>query len=440
MGTPAPQVIAPRGTVEGDQAALTKEVSQKPFLESVYSKIHGSEFGQNHPVAGRVLGALAQVPATAADIALTSAPLHLGQLTPGTTAQKGARLGALTGEVKQEEANRKTEAETGEQRALGALHGAQAAGAEPIEVTPEMAAEINAPELAGQRMAPAVWQHLATNAATNKTKESTTQENIKSKEKIAGERNDTQLTIAQMKDMQKVQPHITTVQDGKPHVMERDPQTGEYSIDRGVAPANYASVLPQMLATKTTEMLGDDGVMHRYQYNPATKHYSEDIGAVPSGQAGHQIFQGMAIQDLAPRVIADIQAHKEVMGNLGAYAQQALMGTPIADPDAARIIAEIQSLAATQPAMHAFRSTNALQAFEKMIGGLATDPDATIESIHALEMTTRSFTELPKKGGKSIVGGGGGEGNPVGTTSKPDGVYEMDGKKYRVKGGNVYAQ
>ena len=35
-------------------------------------------------------------------------------------------------------------------------------------------------------------------------------------------------------------PHITSMLHGKPHIMERDPNSGEYSIDRGEAPPNYA--------------------------------------------------------------------------------------------------------------------------------------------------------------------------------------------------------
>jgi hypothetical protein len=38
-------------------------------------------------------------------------------------------------------------------------------------------------------------------------------------------------------DEPKAPPHITTLgKDGQPHIMERDPKTGEYSIDRGRAP------------------------------------------------------------------------------------------------------------------------------------------------------------------------------------------------------------
>ena len=39
---------------------------------------------------------------------------------------------------------------------------------------------------------------------------------------------------------EKIQPHITTMKDGQPHIMERDPATGQYSIDRGIAPPNFA--------------------------------------------------------------------------------------------------------------------------------------------------------------------------------------------------------
>src|SRR5579872_2881740 len=38
----------------------------------------------------------------------------------------------------------------------------------------------------------------------------------------------------------KTPPHITAMKNGQAHIMERDPSTGEYSIDRGIAPPNFA--------------------------------------------------------------------------------------------------------------------------------------------------------------------------------------------------------
>lgn len=162
-----------------------------------------------------------------------------------------------------------------------------------------------------------------------------------------------------------------------------------------------------MLPTKTTELLGPDNVMHRYQWDPETQHYDIDAGASPTGTAAHQIFQSGAIENLAPQVISDIQKNRAILGNLGSYYKQWLAGTPVSDPNAAQLMTELMSFAAMQPALHAFRSTNALDAFEKMIGGLDKNPDSTIATINGLLKTPKAFTGMVGRPGAS-----GGNGAP----------------------------
>jgi hypothetical protein len=244
-------------------------------------------------------------------------------------------------------------------------------------------------------------------AATNTSKEGIAAAGNESKESIAGA---------------KPQPHVITMQNGKPHVMERNPQTKEYSIDRGEAPPNYASTGPQ---THTVELLGEDNVMHRFQYNPTSGSFDKDMGPAPTGQAAHQIFQAGAIEKLVPQIVSDINAHREVLGKLSSYYKQWLSGTPIADPIAAQMMGELMSLAATQPALHAFRSTNAMQGFENMIGGLAKDPDATIATINGLMKTPEAFTSLPQRGG-----GAGGPARPKGVPQEA--VWNAKDKQWQM--------
>jgi len=229
-----------------------------------------------------------------------------------------------------------------------------------------------------------------------------------SHEGIADAGNESRETIAGAKP----QPHIITMQNGKPHVMERNPQTKEYSIDRGEAPPNYAATGPQ---THTVELLGQDNVMHRFQYNAQTQQFDKDMGPAPTGQAAHQIFQAGAIENLVPQIIQDINDNREVLGKLSSYYKEWLAGTPISDPKAAKMMGELMSLAAMQPALHAFRSTNAMQGFENMIGGLAKDPDATIATINGLMKTPQAFTNLPQGGPHAGGAGGGGEQHDEGT-------------------------
>lgn len=294
----------------------------------------------------------------------------------------------------------------------------------PVEVTPTMAEELGAPELAGQMMPPAAISALSRQRGINTTKLTGITDTNKTKEDIAGQGNQTKLDVATLGQMNKTQPHITVMQGGQPHIMERDPQTKAYSIDRGIAPPNYAAMLPEVLATKTVGLLGDDGVEHKYQFDPKTKSYSDDIGAAPTGQAAHQIFQGAAIERLAPQIIDDINANREILGNIGSYYKEWLSGTPVSDPHAAQLMTELMSFAAMQPALHAFRSTNAMEAFEKLIGGLAKNPDATIATIQGLLKTPEAFTNLPSRGGPKT---------PNAPTTPKVGFVE---EGYRFKGGD----
>ena len=184
-----------------------------------------------------------------------------------------------------------------------------------------------------------------------------------------------------------------------------NPETHQFDRNMGEAPPNYAQIAPNIknmeLASKTNTRMGPDGVMHDYQYNPQTREFDIDMGTKPTGTAAQQTFQGEAIQQAGKKVIEDINAHKEILGNLSSYATQYLNGTPISDPNAATILADLKSFASMQPAMHAFRSTTAAQAFAKIVGGLANDPDSTIATINSLSGMAGIISGLGTGGGQN---------------------------------------
>ena len=338
----------------------------------------------NHP---GILGKIGHVAGTVGNV-IGNAALGPGNMAfiPGSQANLNARIGAGAGAEKDETENAQREAMAGEAEART---GAEKATTEHTQQ-----------ETQDLRNKPAVEPTLLQDYTT------AVQDAIKhgqdpNKSPAVQQLSDAITGIQPQKPAaDKTPPHITALgADGKSHIMERDPGTGQYSIDRGVAPPNYAQVLPQTLGTKTAEMLGPDNVQHRYQYNPETRKFDIDMGAAPTGTSAHQIFQGAAIEQLAPQIIADINANRAILGDLGSYYKQWLAGTPVSDPHAAQLMTELMSFAAMQPALHAFRSTSALEAFEKMVGSLAKNPDSTIATIQGLLKTPEAFTGLPKKGG-----------------------------------------
>ena len=118
----APQ---PKGTLLGDQQALQQEAGHKAPLESVYHGITNSSFGQNHPVLGKLLGTLGQIPATAADVVASGVAPRLGALIPGTSINHGLQLQGLQNRIGKEEQGQQQEATTAATRAEVPLREAQ---------------------------------------------------------------------------------------------------------------------------------------------------------------------------------------------------------------------------------------------------------------------------------------------------------------------------
>ncbi len=427
---------SPRGSLLGEQQKRSQEVASGSGAGQVYGNITNSHFGQNHPLAGKLLGGLAQGAASAGDILGSSlagvAPqlVPLVQAIPGTTThhnelvrRSDQNINQMQGEQQKTAQTGLTNAETGVQQAEVPLKQAQTEAADLTPATEEEAKAFGVP--VGTQLNSASRAALAKQSGINTSKEG-----------IASEGNQTKISVEQLKaEAQeavaagKPQPHIISMQGGVPHVMERDPQTKDYSIDRGIAPPNYAQMLPQVLQSKTTELLGDEGVQHRFQYNPKTGRYDQDMGANPTGSSAHQIFQASAIENLAPQLIADINNNRQILGSLPSYYKEWSSGTPVADPKAAQLMTELMSFAAMQPALHAFRSTSAMESFEKMIGGLAKNPDATIATINGLLKTPEAFTNLPKKAGAQ----GNQPQQPSGGTTPQK--MMLNGKQIEIRGG-----
>ena len=134
----APEVKAPRGTIEGDTNARGMLLGEKPGVDQIASRIEGSGFGQAHPFAGKLLGDTAQVAGKIGDTALgVGASLGipalntLAQDIPGTTAHHNQLLRQDNTALNQDVANAQKEAEANTENAT-----AQKTNAETPEVAP----------------------------------------------------------------------------------------------------------------------------------------------------------------------------------------------------------------------------------------------------------------------------------------------------------------
>ena len=120
-----PNVQAPRGTLTGEKNEQARLVGSKPGMSQVYDKITGSDFGQNHPLAGKLLGGAAQGLSTLGNIALSGAAPRLASLVPGTSAHHAALVGQENQNVNQLQGQEQKEALTQETNARTPLIQAQ---------------------------------------------------------------------------------------------------------------------------------------------------------------------------------------------------------------------------------------------------------------------------------------------------------------------------
>lgn len=135
------------------------------------------------------------------------------------------------------------------------------------------------------------------------------------------------------------------------------------------------------------------------------------LPAKPSGQTESRMQQAETVVRAGDNLISDIKAHKDKLGNAEAIVESAVLNTPWADPETAQLRAEIGSFIALNPAMHGFRGANALQEFQKIVGGIPNNPDALIAAIQGIQKTAGAFNTPSPAGGE---GGSGANPGPSG--------------------------
>jgi hypothetical protein len=145
VGQVAPDMMAPKGTLLGDQQAREQSMVAGPGINSIAKRIEDTGFGQKHPLLGKIAGLGLQIPAMIGDIGLESlspiARLALSHV-PGTFAHQAATLHGENQENAQDEANAEKEAQTAGFNAEVPLREAQTEEAKArtaAEPTPEEA-------------------------------------------------------------------------------------------------------------------------------------------------------------------------------------------------------------------------------------------------------------------------------------------------------------
>src|SRR6185312_14062256 len=141
----------------------------------------------------------------------------------------------------------------------------------------------------------------------------------------------------------KPQPTKIKMVGGAAHIMERDPATGEYSIDRGEAPPTYAQIAPSL---RTIDVIDPTTGM------PTIETLSgKPLGVSATGAYGHEMAQAGAVNRAGNDLITQLEdpTNRAILGQLSSYIKQGTLGTPLADARAAKMSAQLKTFAALQP-------------------------------------------------------------------------------------------
>lgn len=139
QGTVAPQpmpqmpqhVPAPRGTIEGDQAELSRKLSTGSGISQIAGKVEDSGFGQAHPTLGKIAGIGAQTLATIGNVGLNAVAPEVSASLPGTDMHH-TRL------VRGDQAQVGEDTQNAERQAQAANLGAETAGKQQdLELKPQ---------------------------------------------------------------------------------------------------------------------------------------------------------------------------------------------------------------------------------------------------------------------------------------------------------------
>lgn len=112
-----PGIIAPRGTIEGDENERGRLLSTGSGISQIGSKIENSRLGESHPFLGKLLGGLAQGAATVGDIGLSAVAPEIAINTPGTEYHHDALLNHASRALTQDTTNAQKEAQASEETA-----------------------------------------------------------------------------------------------------------------------------------------------------------------------------------------------------------------------------------------------------------------------------------------------------------------------------------
>ena len=202
---------APMGTMMGDAAERSRLLEQGSGVENIAHNVEGSRLGQAHPFLGKLLGGVAEGAGMLGDTLLHAAAPGIERGVPGTEGNYTRNLSRADTALTQDTTNAQKEAQAASENATAGKtnadipleqaeteqHQQQIAANQPVEISPEQAQSLGMPELAGEKVNPAILARLSGQHQGNTTKENVTDKTVAGREQVAQVGADSRETVAQ---------------------------------------------------------------------------------------------------------------------------------------------------------------------------------------------------------------------------------------------------
>lgn len=368
--TPAPtmpNVIAPRGTSTGDQNYLSSIEAKKPALENIYGSIIGSSFGQSHPIISRLLGGLAQIPATTADAAISTFSPRFSSFIPGTTTNHSVQVANAEGQANQSAATEQKQAATDNLRSM--------------------------PQLNEAKLKIAQGKQDATDAKNQATEQHQRDQDSATLAQHGYKRDETgQIVPLKYEEMSLQQQAVTDLKGSQEELASaqrayKEAQTKNMPLQMEMAQQRIqtaqrnAGIAASRLGLSEQEFAFNQDKF----YNPQPTATQRDAAGRASTMEdlGGQIRDQLQDPDIREAMGAGVGRFNELAGQAGVLGEKL-----------SKFRNDLVSYGAFQAGMHPVRGIGALEYFDKVMGGLGQNPNELLGKLDSGDFTAHSVQKV----------------------------------------------
>jgi hypothetical protein len=417
-----PNVTGPT-RLHADQTELQRKQDTGSGISQISQRIQDSSLGQAHPLVGKLLGGAAQGLATLGDVGLRAVAPSVDLALPGTSLHHISDLRQGERQVAGDEANQEKEAQT-----------------RNLDLQPQLKL---AQQNLNQQKQENVVQHQK-DALEAQLRE----HNLKSDE-------DGQIVPLKYEEMTPAAQAIHDLKGSQEELADANAALKKAQNDPN-SPAFRLAQQRVNNATQSRSVAMERLGLSEKQFEMRA-HGTEGGEALPGSMIGDDgrtigtAFQANVrptgtqrtkgnMADSAAQQISDMKSiiskRPDIFGPLAGRTTDLQVWLGSQDPDAQRFRAARTIAGDHLAGTFGGRSAEALHALDNALGQFKDNPSAAMAGLDQLAGATKNFQ---KAGTVKTTGSEAAADQPLGDTTKPDGVYEMNGKQFRVKGGKVYA-